>query len=146
MHVSTWCTCVIAWCACMIASMCMAYDDINVYTLITYTLTSSRWSTANPTWGAIFECCFKAQSSNVSFQWNMAKETFELWALSFRKCHPKWDWLYLYDSIYVHGIWWYQCTYIDNIYIDIFQMMYRVATTHMMPYLYMSFSVKEPYK
>jgi len=26
---------------------------------------------------------FKVQSSNVSFVWNMAKETFELWALSF---------------------------------------------------------------
>jgi len=36
----------------------------------------------------------KAQSSNVSFHWNVAKETFKLWALSFRKCHPKWDWLY----------------------------------------------------
>ena len=35
----------------------------------------------------------KAQSSNVSFHWNVVKETFELWALSFRKCHPKWDWL-----------------------------------------------------
>jgi len=36
----------------------------------------------------------KAQSSNVSFatfQWN---ETFGLWALRFRKCHLKWDWLY----------------------------------------------------
>ena len=37
----------------------------------------------------------KAQSSNVSFHWNVAKETFELWALSFWKCHPKWDWLYV---------------------------------------------------
>jgi len=36
----------------------------------------------------------KAQSSNVSFHWNVAKETFKLWALSFRKWHPKWDWLY----------------------------------------------------
>jgi len=38
----------------------------------------------------------KAQSSNVSLHWNVAKETYELWALSFRKCHPKWDWLYIY--------------------------------------------------
>ena len=37
----------------------------------------------------------KAQSSNVSFHWNVAKETFELWALSFRKCQPKWDWPYV---------------------------------------------------
>jgi len=31
----------------------------------------------------------KAQSSKVSFHWNVTKETFELWALSFRKYHPK---------------------------------------------------------
>ena len=37
----------------------------------------------------------KLKNSNVSFHWNVAKETFELWALSFRKCHPKWDWLYI---------------------------------------------------
>jgi len=37
----------------------------------------------------------KAQSSNFSFHWNVAKETFELWALSFRKWHPKWDWLWI---------------------------------------------------
>ena len=37
----------------------------------------------------------KGQSSNVAFRWDVAKETFELWALSFRKCHPKWDWLHM---------------------------------------------------
>jgi len=46
---------------------------------------------------------FKAQSSQgpfATFQW---KETIELWALSFelwnniRKCHPKWDRLYMHD-------------------------------------------------
>jgi len=36
----------------------------------------------------------KAQSSNVSFATFWWKEVFELWAWSFRKCHPKWDWLY----------------------------------------------------
>ena len=46
----------------------------------------------------------KAQSSNVSFHWNVAKETFELWALSFRKCQPKWDWLYLYYRLFVQCI------------------------------------------
>jgi len=46
----------------------------------------------------------KAQSSNVSFHWNIAKETFELWALSFRKCHPKWDWLYVCVSIRPHHV------------------------------------------
>jgi len=49
----------------------------------------------------------KAQSSNVSFHWNVAKKTFELWALSFelwnsiRKCHPKWDRTYTCRNIYV---------------------------------------------
>jgi len=42
----------------------------------------------------------KAQRSNVSFHWKVAKETFELWALSFRKCHPNWDWLYVYTYRY----------------------------------------------
>jgi len=42
----------------------------------------------------------KAQSSNVSFHWNVAKETFELWVLSLRKWHPKWDWLYIVACIY----------------------------------------------
>jgi len=51
----------------------------------------------------------KAQSSNVSFHWNVAKETFELWALRFRKWHPKWDWLYHSDiSVYIIR---YRCIY-----------------------------------
>jgi len=45
----------------------------------------------------------QAQSSKVSFHWNVAKETFELWALSFQKCHPLWDWLYYHD-IYFHHL------------------------------------------
>ena len=32
------------------------------------------------------------------FHRNVGKETFELWALSFRKCDSKWDWLYLIDD------------------------------------------------
>jgi len=38
------------------------------------------------------------QSSKLTartFLWNVAKETFELWAFNLRKWHPKWDWLYL---------------------------------------------------
>ena len=53
----------------------------------------------------------KAQSSNVFFHCNVAKETFELWALSFRKCHPKWDWLYMNMHIHVH-IYRIGCTWI----------------------------------
>jgi len=64
----------------------------------------TRIWTTNQTWQLpyrkshlVFECWFKARSSKleVSFHWNVAKETFELGALSFRKCHPKWDCLYL---------------------------------------------------
>ena len=34
----------------------------------------------------------KAQSSNFSFHWNVAKEMFELWALIFRKWHQaEWE-------------------------------------------------------
>ena len=46
----------------------------------------------------------KAQSPNVSFHWNVAKEMFELWALSFRKCHPEWDWLEC-TGISYWGLW-----------------------------------------
>jgi len=66
--------------------------------------TKAKTYTANPTWGDILKQTnkqtfsnavskLKAQSSNVSFHSDVAKETFEFWALSFRKCHPKWDWL-----------------------------------------------------
>ena len=66
----------------------------------------------------------KAQSSKVSlttFQW---KETFELWTFSFevwnsiRKCHPKWDWLYLdkpvrkpkeIETCDKSGVFWRRC-------------------------------------
>jgi len=50
----------------------------------------TRWSTAIPLGVTLSNAVskLKAQSSKVSFHWNVAKETFELWALSFRKCHP----------------------------------------------------------
>jgi len=43
--------------------------------------------------GCIFECCFKAQSSKLEslFSLKRGKRDFQLWALSFRKCYPKWD-------------------------------------------------------
>ena len=36
------------------------------------------YCTTNPTWGDIFEYCFKVQTSDVFFHCNVAKETFEL--------------------------------------------------------------------
>ena len=59
--------------------------------------------TADRTLHDMFELVskLKAQSSNGSFHWNVAKETFELWALSFRKCHPEWDWLCIH-ALYVY--------------------------------------------
>jgi len=65
----------------------------------------SMENTANPTWGDIFESSFKAQSSKVSFHWNVAKETLELWALGFRKWHPKWDWLCLGQTQQIYLRW-----------------------------------------
>ena len=46
-----------------------------------------------PKRGDIFECCFKAQSSKLEslFSLKRGKRDFQLWALSFRKCYPKWD-------------------------------------------------------
>jgi len=53
-------------------------------------------SIANPTWGDIFECCLKAQSSklehlfcHVSVKRDFRALSFEL-GKGFRKCHPKW--------------------------------------------------------
>jgi len=51
--------------------------------------------TADPTWGDIVKCCFKAQSSELErlFCHVAVEETFEFRALSFesfRKCHPTW--------------------------------------------------------
>ena len=54
--------------------------------------------TANPTWGDIFECCFKAQSSKLERLFSLKRGKKDVRALSFRKCHPKWDWLYTYIS------------------------------------------------
>jgi len=76
----------------------------------------------------------KAQISNVSFHWNVAKETFELLALSFRKCHPKWDWLYMEWPTQLKT---YICTY------DELNKKYACAHTHMyiccIPCTYMYF-------
>ena len=55
----------------------------------------------------------KAQSFNVSFHWNVAKETFELWALSFENVTPlgigcTWILIFLVMSFHLNSCW---CSY-----------------------------------
>ena len=61
-------------------------------------------STANPTWGLIFESSkLKAQTSLLPRFSEKRSSSFELWARnSIRKCHPKWDRLYIFGSIVNH--------------------------------------------
>jgi len=58
----------------------------------------------------------KSQSSNVSFHWNVAKETFELWALSFETA---------FENVTPRGI---GCTYIyvytSHVYIYVYMYLY----------------------
>ena len=37
----------------------------------------------------------KARTSLFTGTWQKRRSSFELWALSFKKWHPKWDWLYI---------------------------------------------------
>jgi len=73
-----------------------------------------------------------AQSSNVSFLWNVTKETFDLWALSFERafenfiprgigcifwkrshvCMYVYTYIYLYMYLYIYK-YIYMCVYID---------------------------------
>ena len=91
--------------------------------------------TANPTWGDIFECCFKNRSSklerlfcHVSVKRDVQTLSFEFWK-SFRKCHPKWDWLY-------------RCVYDTHVYIYIFRIYIHIYVYHihtcMCTYVFMS--------
>ena len=54
--------------------------------------------TADPTWGDIFECSFKAQSSKLERLISLKRGKRDVRALSFRKCHLKWDWLYYLEQ------------------------------------------------
>jgi len=74
--------------------------------------------TANPTWGDICESSkLKARSSllprfsekrRLSFELSVKRDdralSFELWN-SIRKCHPKWDWLYCLQDLWVSILW-----------------------------------------
>jgi len=85
----------------------------------------------------------KAQSSNVSLHWNVAKETFELWALSFRKCHPKWDWLYFHTYIcvftYGHMCWLVEVgRYLTYVLIVMVTVVWVYMNMYMYVYIYWS--------
>jgi len=45
-------------------------------------------NTANPTWGDIFECCFKAQSSNLERLFSLKRGKRDVRALSFELSIP----------------------------------------------------------
>ena len=67
----------------------------------THMHTHTHIGTANPTWGEIFECCFKAQSSKleclfcyISVNRDVRALCFELWK-SIPKFHLAWVWLYV---------------------------------------------------
>jgi len=85
--------------------------------------------TANPTWGDIFESSkLKARRvfCHVSVKRDVRALSFDLWN-SIRKCHPKWDWLYMrvcvssipwivYQGVYIHvcvcvGMCMCECVY-----------------------------------
>jgi len=78
--------------------------------------------TANPTWGNIFECCFKTQSSklerrfcHVSVKKNVWAFSFQLWK-SLLKWHPKWHLLYVSMPVSMFG-WTYK-VYV-NMYVNV---------------------------
>jgi len=91
--------------------------------------TATHFSTAYDSWGDIFECCFKAQSSKLkrlfaTFQW---KETFELWALSFERafenvikdgigCTYIYIYIYIHINIYMFSVYSVLCAMYMNIY------------------------------
>ena len=52
--------------------------------------------TADPTWGDIFECCFKTQSSKVErlFSLKCGKSDVRALSFEFSKMSPQMGWLY----------------------------------------------------
>jgi len=77
---------------CIYMYICISFLLLNMFACI---------NTANPTWDGIFESPFKAQSSNLESLFSLKRGkrdvralSFELWN-SIRKCHPKWDRLYI---------------------------------------------------
>jgi len=104
------------------------------------------WSTANPTWGDNFESSkLKAQTSLFTETWqneHLIFLNFELWNW-IRKCHPKWDWLYIGAisvSVYhtyqpkhctgVHGIYHKQIITIDCLVFFVLFILNRYWNRH----------------
>ena len=60
-----------------------------------------QYNTANPTWGDIFESSkLKRLFCHVPVNRNVRALSFELWN-SIRKCHHKWDRLYIYSHMHI---------------------------------------------
>jgi len=58
-------------------------------------------STANPTWGDILECCFKAQSSKLESLFSLKRGKRDLLALSFELSKMSPQVVYLFSPYYL---------------------------------------------
>ena len=77
------------------------HDTITCTNVYRHKCTCCRY-TVNPTWGDIFESSkLKARTSLLPRFSEKTRSSFELWNI-IRKCHPKWDWLYIHISIDIH--------------------------------------------
>jgi len=67
--------------------VCIHIDDCTHVCVCVYIEMTTRCEmsvcTANPTWGDIFECCFKAQSSNLERLFSLKRGKRDVRALSF---------------------------------------------------------------
>jgi len=76
-------------------SLSLMHVESRVGFLIHLTCQELASNTANPTWGDIFESSkLKARTALLPRVREKRRSSFELWN-SIRKCHPKWDWLYM---------------------------------------------------
>ena len=81
--------------------------------------------TANPTWGDIFECCFKAQSSKLERLFSLKRGKRDVRALSFElsKMSPQ-------VGLTVHS-----CTYL---YLDMYADVHMFTHIYLDIYIYVS--------
>jgi len=59
-------------------------------------------NTANPTWGDIFECCFKAQSSKLERLFSLKRGKRDVRALSFELSIPNRYGMYIWVYAWIH--------------------------------------------